>query len=303
MCLLVLGFAAPSQAGALSQLFLTGDENVIEDNDWENFVDLNPKGTASIVDVGDLVYGIFETTRVLNVQTGEFHNLGQAPLPGSFAGVFMLQASFIWAPTDVGNPNPGNYSVLWLPTAAANWTTYLGFTPNNAGTIAYVLDDTSTPIVDAGHAGGLAASIATAIDGTPLWEFGFAGGPGEVWISTSNSLVSAGPGLSSLTWLANLNVTHTFAAAQGIGLQLTNRFFDLADDGVANNSSPLFGQLQVDGALDTGITDPEKVNWFIKSDTDFVIRPIPEPGSLALLGLGLLACGGAVYRRRNKARA
>jgi hypothetical protein len=302
MCLLVLGFAASSQAGALSQLYLTGDENVIEDNDWENFVDVNPQGTPLFVDVGDIAYGIYETSRVNNVQTAQFHPLGQAPLPGSFAGVFMLQALAVFAPTDAGNPTPGSYFISWGPAPAANWNTTFGFTPNSAGTIAVVYDDTSTPIVNAA-AGSVGASIATAIDGTPLWEFGFAGGPNESWSSVSNSN-SFGAGLVALTWLANLNETWTYAAAQGIKLQLTNRFFDLADDGVANNSSSVFGQLQVDGALDLAITTPEAANWMIKSDTDFVIRPIPEPGSLALLGLGIAAIGGTVYRRRrNKARA
>jgi hypothetical protein len=298
-CLSVLCFAASAHAGALSQLYLTGDENVIEDNDWENFVDANPNGTANFIDVGDIAYGIYETTRVSNVQTGQFHPLGQAPLPGSFAGVFLLQATAVFAPTDAGNPTPGSYFIAWGPAPGAAWNTNFGFTPNSAGTVAVVYDDTSTPIVDPGNAGGLVPAIASAIDGTPLWEFGFAGGANEQWNSISN-LNSFGTGLTALTWLANLNATHTFAAANSVTLHLTNRFFDLADDGIANGSSNVWGQLQVDGQIDLAISTPEALNWNIKSDTDFVIRPTPEPGSLVLLGLGLIGGGVAVYRRRRK---
>jgi hypothetical protein len=298
-CLSVLGFAAPASAGALSQLFWTGDDNVIEDNDWENFIDVNPNGTPGVIDVGDIAYGIYETTRVVDVPTSNFHDLGQAPLPGSFAGGFMLQALQVMAPMSAGNPT-SSWVIVWGPASAAQWTTTFGFAPNSAGTIGLVYDDTSTPIVNAGHAGGVSSAIATAIDGVPLWEFGFAGGPNEQWISTSNQ-ISTGAGLITLNWLANMNTTHTFAAAQGINLLLTDRFFDLADDGIANGSTNVFGQLQIDGAIDLGISGPEAANWTIKTDTDFVLRPTPEPGTFALLGLGLVACGATVYRRRRKA--
>jgi hypothetical protein len=294
-CLSVLGFAAPASAGALSQLFFTGDDNVIEDNDWENFIDPNQNG---LVDQFDIAYGIFETTRVTDIPTGQFHDLGQAPLPGSFAGAFCLQALQVLPPNSVGNPT-SDWIIVWGPAPAAAWVATFGFAPNSAGTVALVYDDTSTPIVNAGHPGGLATAIATALDGTPLWEFGFAGGPNEQWISTSNTNFHSA-GLVTLNWLANINRTWTFPAAAGINLLQTNRFFDLADDGLANGSSNVSGELQVDGQIDLAISGPEALNWSIKTDTDFVIRPTPEPGSLALLGLGLIGGGVAVYRRRRK---
>lgn len=286
-CVALLCVAAPAHASALGLLYKDNVTiNHLEDNDWETAIQNDNNST---LDVGDYLVGMFEIQLVRDVIPGTKPNV--SPTTNTFTGVFLIEiATKVVSATLVGG-----FDFTFTPVAAATWGAVgLGLpTPSAAGggTLGFVFDDSSSPFVDPNPGGGLAGALATATDGIELWEVGFIGDADEIWEATGPD--SFGSFLiSDLDFSAALNVTE---AAAGTPLLLPHNF---VYNGV---TAPLrFSQWQLTGEFETGGAQ-DLANFSIKTDTDLYIRPTPEPGSLALIGLGLAALGGVVYRRRRAA--
>lgn len=303
LCLAVLCMCfTNANAGALSQLYRNGQTvNKLEDNDWEVLVNYDgrtgpvagPGIGDTTLDVNDYLMGMLTIQEVYDAFPGtapdDPRQLNTAT--GGFTGVFLVQVA-----TKAGNDTVG-YTYTFKAAGTSAWSTLSSYLPtiNDEGTVAVFYEDSDPfPFAISGPpATSVATSMATAQDGTALWEFGFTGAPGEIWGATSQrddvALISIGAAIGSFG--AILNVTHDYMTS---GIDLIPHNFP---------NSLVFAQLQVAaGSIGRPDTAAAGIGWEIETDADYFIKPTPEPGTFALLGLGLAGFGAAIIRRRrNKA--
>jgi hypothetical protein len=209
----------------------------------------------------------------------------RTPTTHAFTAVFALQVA------DEGiDPVTGDPLLYLQPLSLAQWQEIIDdghmtplAKPTVEGSVATVFDDSvqdgGTGVWTKNNVGTWPADFATAVD-TVLWEVGFRDGD-EFW--TAFLKFGGDPELDEIEYEAALNTT-----LYGAGMPLLKH--DRLLLGVPS-------EWQLSGKVD----DPLLVgDLFLKTDTDIWILPTPEPGTFALLGLGLAAFGGVLYRRRRK---
>jgi hypothetical protein len=239
-----------------------------QDDNLDFVVDTNTNG---IIDTGDRIISVIEIANTQGILAGQGPN---AIAPEELTGVADITIATVLA----------DGRLVFAPSGAAGVLS--GFA---AGTMFALWTD-ATPdlnVINAACGTRAACLVAAGLGaGDPLFlTGGFFGDPDNLWVSTpavgGNIIATVQGGGSSATFGA-----FTFAVDAGInntgvnlGLQACAPFC---------NPVPLLGQ---DGQVDIigsgnilggqGLTATE---WTARSDTDSQIRPVPEPGSLALLG-------------------
>lgn len=192
-------------------------------------------------------------------------------------------------------------------------TDVVGGGAGGGATIAMFLNDTATFDLDlnlatspAANCTSLADCITKATVGTLVQVDGFAGDADEFWRSTASILGAGDVGVVGGTNGA-INVAN-FTAAQ---TTLYNKDGEVTFQNIASGDLCPGGTVALDGCVSgpvlTGpITGGNGLNAGIKADgafarSDFDIKKqtVPEPGVLALLGIGAL--GMAMTRRRRVA--
>jgi hypothetical protein len=249
----------------------------LEDNDWESLVD----DGDGVVEIGEILYGMFEITDVRDVSPG---TQGVQPRQSEmFAGVFVTEVARVLPPQKY----IGGATYVMKPASAAAWTSLGLAAPVSANTMAVIYSDPDGPqlMVDPAT-GNVASSLATATNGTKLWEFGFAGGgndPAEFWTGDTDSPSILN--LEELTYKAALNVTEAEPAVSGIVL---------GDHNFKNWRAPT--QLQFTGGMESTAAG----DFRIRTDSDFYVKVVPEPATVAYLLFGAVALGfGALVRRKK----
>ena len=307
-CLVAVGLvAANASANATSLLIKDGRINTIQDLDYESLIDLDRSGTVT---QGDVFFGMYQ------MEGMSYTPIAPPPVIGAdaFTGIFVLAVTSATFTDQNGNgvfdteDVNGNslldagedlnangildgepWTYLFGPTSAATFAAITGQVPTAAaGTIGIFYSD-SVKDFGAQWIDPTTGNINSAL-GIPLWEFGFTGAAGEFWGAISQVTNVLSPN-TDIGYAGALNLTGVYPGAGGVAL---NKHMHLAQaNGFTFTAAT---HLQLEG--DKGSHNPGA--WGLATDTDLHIAPTPEPGSLALLGLGLAAIGGVVYRRRRR---
>jgi hypothetical protein len=260
-----------------------------EDDDLDWWIDNDNDGTLSL---GDRL-----------ISTIEFNNssgvlAGQGPtsiLPAELTGVADITVT-----SKVASGDPGEFDFVFGPSANGLLTGGVGSVANIAGAMTVLwLDNIPDLNVINGACGTMAQCIAAASDGLPNpWlAVGLGTDADAYWI--------ADDALDNPALVASLPATTKIGALNfnlDILLNNTGQLFGdqacvplpgtpcLTGDGlvkVIGSGDLLGGQALTNGA-------------FARSDTDAQLVPVPEPGSLALLGLSLAIVGATALRRKSK---
>ena len=278
----LLALAATPAAAALTWFFPI---TAFQDDNIDFVVDTNDNDT---IDVGDRLISVVEFVNTQGILAGQGPNTIQPPELTGVADVTVtgisLDGNLIFGPSGAA----GVLSGFAAGTAVALWTDPIpDLNVNNAacGTQANCM---------------MLAGLGE-LDGSTLWATaGFFGDPDEFWVSAPETggtdILTVQGGGSSVKFAS-------FNFALSLGENNTGREF--GQQACAPFCNPLAiggdGMVDIIGSGDIlGGQGLDPVHWTARSDADFQLVPIPEPGSLALLGLALAGAGLVRFRRRPR---
>ncbi|MHB1084764.1 MAG: PEP-CTERM sorting domain-containing protein [Thiobacillus sp.] len=270
--LAVSGFA---QATPIANQFF-GGLNQLSDNNAEYLVNadgsLSDAGDSKL-DMGDRLVGMFTIETIESLAGGTTNNLNATGR--ELTGVF--DVTVISKSQDL----LGNFNYLFAATAGS-------------GIAVSVFDDGVQDFsrIDGGvgtRAARLAALMGTANGGLSFLDLSI----NQYWVATTTTddisvLGALPPGQAVNSFLVSLNIVNNNS-----GLE-----FDKVNCGVQPAGLLAFHQTDICGSGSLLGVEGAVTPFDSFSNVDFTINVIPEPGMLALMGLGLLGMGASLRKRK-----
>jgi hypothetical protein len=314
---LLAGVMAPAQAGLISSVLSANADNTFEDLSREAYVDANHDG---LFDTGDVLTGF--------VQIEKKTSPNGINTPNQIYAIFSIQVAGIGTPAC---PN----CVLFAPTTTAGLTLSTLVPGAGATDMVAVFDRTagfSVDLITASPGDRTGNGTTTLADYFNLIEtegtLELTAGPTNVGDFFTSSL-SVTPGAFTTAFIAALpNTAGVGSTTAALGANVNNLGVTLVPDtGPALNPAiPAFINDQVEiskgaiagasGAVNapewtsaqefvSGLQcgapgGPQTTGCGFTDNATIIIHPVPEPGSLLLLGVALLATGGVGTLRKKK---
>lgn len=281
----LLAVAGSSFAGlSVSSAIPAGPLN-FSDNSAEQWIDTNGNG---VLDATDRLRGIFTIDTIES--GGPATQIGGQSNYNELTGIFdTVVLSRVFASTENGIN-------LYDYTFGASGQLAIDFAARgiNANTVGIFFEDAANNYAREG-CGTYAGCEATATGGDVWAEFGVG-----IWKANN---AAENPALGAI--LAKSTPLGTFGV--GLNFIVNNTGFDWNNVACADATNPLV-EVQVDfcgqgGILATGRSRPDgsgfDTPYELFDNIDFVVnRAVPEPGSIALVGLALAGLGVATRRRK-----
>jgi hypothetical protein len=287
-----LGVASAHAASVESQFFI-GEVNQGSDNSAEYLINGATSTGVTTVDVGDRLRGMFDVNTVEDLTGGGGTNsLGLASGNNEWAGVFEIEVLTKAA------DGAGGFDYTFGPSASFTATYGAGamIAMYEDATIEFtrLSADDGAPDTGVGPFASEEALIANVTDSTLRWVLGFGLDDDELWAANADSddiavIGAVAPPGNGGTVNFQVSILQNFfnTTFAQVGATLAVGTDGLID---VNGSGNLLGI--------AGATTP-----FDSFDNfDFVFAPesiIPEPATVTLMGLGLVALAGAARRRQR----
>jgi len=249
-------------------------------------------GPNGLVDQNDLLMGVWQAESI-SADATDITTLNQ-PVGGvggdaNFTAFFAIQVATV-------AQNGSNFNYTFTAPTEAAWDSLVSDfgAPSRANndTVLLVYDDSdpgnTSPwwlqIGDATKVAGITSTIASATDGTLVWQFGFNQEGDEFWHATSNQQ----------------DIDEDLDVSYEAGLNLTAGLANLIAHDYLNFSSDPIGSA-VDYQIElSGDSEGSFSNGWLDTDTDLYVNAVPEPASL-LLWAAFAGVGAAYAARRRDA--
>jgi hypothetical protein len=289
---LLIGLPVLVSADTVQSQFFLGAVNQGSDNSAEYLINGATSTGATTLDVGDRLRGLFDVNTIENLSVpSPTHNLGTGSTNNEWAGLFDITVIAKFNPGTTTPCTPattgGRCDFLFGPTASFETTLA---TP---GAMIALYEDINHEFTRTGADGTQEALIANVTDGTLRWVLGFGEDADEIWF---------GAACPEDVAVAGATPPPGNACAINIQQSILRNFFTV-DFGQVGATIPGVGGnglIDVNASGNVVGTGGVQTPFDVFDNFDFVFRPIPEPSSILLFGVGLLGVGIVLRRRIQK---